>query len=134
MSNLKFFIYGTLKKGGRFADKFDDKRISVKSAIARGTMYSVAGGFPAVIFSPKDDEIFGEIHEYEDEKAIQSAFDLIEGFTKKNYTHNLYNRKIITVFDAAGNCEVCQTYEFNRPVVNLPKVKSGFWEVSNGNN
>lgn len=129
MSILKFFVYGTLKKGGRFAKRFDNKRKSINLATAKGSMYSVGDNFPAVIFNENGGEIFGEIHEYKDEENVRKAFDLIEGFNKKNHVDNFYNRKTITVLDDKGNFLKCQTYEFNYSIDKLPKVDSGLWEI-----
>ena len=129
MKNFKFFVYGTLKKGGRFSDKFNAKRKSVEVGKTYGTMYSVNGDYPAVIFEPDGELLYGEIHEYNDEKEVMLAFDLIEGFVEKDYIHNLYNRKKILVLNSLGNYVKCITYEFNRKVDTFSKVKSGFWET-----
>ncbi len=126
---IRFFVYGTLKKGGRFATKFDSKRLTIRQAVARGTLYNVAGSYPAAIFNVVDDELFGEIHEYEDEQSIYTAFDLIEGFVEKDYKDNLYNRKKILVLDDTGSYVSCHTYEYNKRVDGFSKIKSGFWEI-----
>ncbi len=91
----KFFVYGTLKVGGFFSKKFDKKRLSVKKATDKGTMYNITNSYPAVVFDGKYD-ISGEIHEYADEKEVIKLFDLIEGFIKKIILITIYNRKTIT--------------------------------------
>jgi len=129
MKTNKFFVYGTLKVGGRFATKFDGHRTSVKKATANGSMYSVGNGnFPAVMFNTNN-KIFGEIHEYKNEEEIQKAFNRIEGFYGEGDSDNLYNILKIKVKDTDGNTVECLTYEFNHSVDCLPKIDSGIWEI-----
>ena len=128
MKKIKFFVYGTLKKGGYFSKKFDSRRISIEKAITMGTMFNIGNSYPAVLFDGKG-TITGEIHEYSDEKEVLKNFDLIEGYDKEGYHNNLYNRKEIQVVTKNGNEVTCVAYEFNRLVLGLKTIKSVTWEI-----
>jgi len=128
MSGTKFFVYGTLKVGGRFAGIFDSRRLSVKKATVNGTMYSVSKCYPAVKFN-NNGIIHGEIHEYVDEKEVQEHFNRIEGFYGENVDYNLYNRVKIKVTNEDGNEVDCYAYEFNKDTATLEKVENGIWEI-----
>lgn len=124
-----FFVYGTLKVGGRF-DRFKDVRLSSKPATIAGTMYSVDGAFPALKLGGKG-VVTGELHEIDPKKVEEVAkdFDRIEGCNGGVSDHNFYNRKRVTVQLESGETEEAWVYEFNRPTDKLAKVSSGVWPI-----
>jgi gamma-glutamylcyclotransferase (GGCT)/AIG2-like uncharacterized protein YtfP len=127
---LRVFVYGTLKVGGRLSGPVEGSRISSKEAKADGSMFSVNGAYPAVLFDGKK-SIVGEIHEYRDAKAVLQTMDRIEGFSgtvKAKGAGNLYNRIEVEV-DAGGEKVKCSTYEFNCDTDNLKHIANGVWEI-----
>lgn len=123
---LRVWVYGTLKVGGKFSPRFDEKRLSSQPAIAMGTMYNITGWYPGVKFDGKN-ELQGEIHEYKDKEEVEHAFDSIEGCMGDN-PNNLYNKVKITAL-VNGEPVECISYEFNRSLDNAQVVESGFWEL-----
>lgn len=124
----KFFVYGTLKVGGRFAEPFDSKRQTNIKASTSGVMFSVGGNFPAALFNKKG-LITGEVHTYSDENEVIRKLDSIEGFYGKNDVDNLYNRVVVNVIDEDLRTHECVAYEFNKDTKNMPIVKDGKWRV-----
>lgn len=131
-NTLRVFVYGTLKEGGRFASCFDSRRLSVKEGAINGSMFSVSGAYPAVIFGG-DSIIHGEVHEFADDDAkdVQNHMDGIEGFVEGR-DGNLYNR--ITVDIQVGDELIeCETYEYNSELEALKKrmkqIEDGTWEI-----
>ena len=62
---MKFFVYGTLKVGGRFATRFDHlRRQSVKGVVEGMTLYNL-GWYPGI--KPGKGVVCGEVHEYDNE-------------------------------------------------------------------
>ncbi len=123
---LKVFVYGTLKVGGHFAGRFDDKRNTIKQGTINGTMFSIGGSFPGVVLNGNT-VITGEVHEYSDPARVESALDMIEGYYAEGHDGNLYNKKTVTVKTSDGE-EECMMYEFARSTDDVKEVTSGIWE------
>jgi gamma-glutamylcyclotransferase (GGCT)/AIG2-like uncharacterized protein YtfP len=122
---VKFFVYGTLKKGGRLSGGVAKYLKNVEKGIIRGKLYNV-GAFPAVILGGET-SVKGEIHEFESPEAVHKLLDRIEG-CYGNDPNNLYNKEQVEVLTQEGT-ETCYVYEFNRPVEKLPVIESGEWEI-----
>lgn len=126
----KFFVYGTLKKGGYFAREFDHIRKSNKPAKLKGfSLYSL-GQFPAVW--PGDGEVIGELHEYDEEHCeyVLRRIDRIEGFDGTQ--HSFYFRREIEVETEDGEIELAYVYVLNNarfPGISARKIASGIWDV-----
>lgn len=126
MTELKFFVYGTLKVGGGLAKSFDGVRTSVKVGKIKGTLYDL-GSFPGVKLTGTS-TIIGEVHTYTDSVLVEKALDRIEGFIEKGHPQNLYNRRQIQVETDAG-LETCVMYEFAKDISTFNKIKNGIWKV-----
>ena len=126
MTELKVFVYGTLKVGGRFSKRFDPVRTSVKIGSIKGTLYDL-GSFPGVKLNSSD-EVVGEIHTYTQAEDVEKSLDRIEGYFGENHPHNLYNKKEVEVTTAEG-AEICKVYEFAKDVEKFTKIKEGVWKV-----
>lgn len=131
----KFFVYGTLKKGGRFAHSFDQFRTSSRVATLKGfDLFGVGAngcaGFPGIIKG--DGEVIGELHEY-DEKSIKEVFshmDMIEGYKEEYPETSLYLRDTAQVTLEDGTVEEANIYIFNQEVQdNYPRIDSGIWPI-----
>jgi gamma-glutamylcyclotransferase (GGCT)/AIG2-like uncharacterized protein YtfP len=125
---MKFFVYGTLKVGGHFADRFDEVRVSsVKATLKDHALYNL-GWFPTTA-EEKGSIVVGEVHEYEKEEVVLRHFDRIEGYTEGG-DDNLYDRKVVKVETESG-VEEAYAYIFAR---NLPEdaelIESGEWQLS----
>ena len=126
MNELKIFVYGTLKVGGRFSKRFDQVRTSVKKGTIKGTLYDL-GSFPGVKLGT-DTEVLGEVHTYTQAKEVEASLDRIEGYIGEDHPHNLYNKKQVQVVTDDG-IETCLIYEFARDAEKFTKIKEGIWQV-----
>ena len=132
----KFFVYGTLKAGGRFGKEFDLVRTTaIPAAVSGFDLYSIkaAGGlyFPAAVIG--NGRIIGELHEYPKEiiKNVLKRMDVIEGYDETFDRGSLYVRKIVeaTSLDD-GTVENAYFYQFNWPIEsNYEKITTGFWKI-----
>ena len=132
---MNFFVYGTLKEGGFFANNFDNIRETCKKAVLKGyDMYGIghsgAAYYPGII--PGTGEIHGEVHSY-NKKAMESvlkAIDSIEGYDPNDHESSLYLRKKVLVELEDGTEERVMVYIFNRKIHRYyDKIENGVWDV-----
>jgi gamma-glutamylcyclotransferase (GGCT)/AIG2-like uncharacterized protein YtfP len=130
MKNLPVFVYGTLRQGfGNHSRYLEGKTRIIVNASAKGTMFSV-GGFPALIESPMDKEIKGElvfIQPDNYDKVLQSL-DFLEGYRQHNLEMSMYLRKKVTVMTDGGVPVEAWVYYWNRSVKGLQLIESGCWK------
>jgi gamma-glutamylcyclotransferase (GGCT)/AIG2-like uncharacterized protein YtfP len=123
-----FFVYGTLKVGGHFAEHFDEYRVSSVKANLLGHDLFNLGWFPGIV--PGPGKVIGELHEYRYPDIVTKAMDRIEGYTG-DPKNSLFVRKLVTVtINETGEKVTCHAYEFNsKPSSNAEKVESGIWAL-----
>lgn len=124
---LKVFVYGTLKKGGLFASRFDKFRLTNKPGKVKGTMFSVFGNYPGLVLNGET-EIKGEVHEYSNAEDVEIALDRIEGFLYSGFTDNLYEKRNVVVETDDGS-EECILYEYAQDVSKLTQIQDGEWKL-----
>ena len=124
---LKVFVYGTLKVGGGFAQRFDKFRVSIKTGKIKGTMFNIFNSYPGVVLQG-DNIIKGEVHEYTNAKEVEQALDRIEGYMGEGHAHNLYNKSRVLVNTDDGQ-EECFMYEYARNTANIPKIAEEEWKI-----
>jgi len=112
----KVFVYGTLKVGGRFAERFDNSRMNVEECSINGTMYDTKSGYPMILIGTGD-VITGELHTYDDFAGVLDVMDMIEGYP------TYYSRSVINV----DGEEVFVYHGINEQVASMEKVESGTW-------
>jgi gamma-glutamylcyclotransferase (GGCT)/AIG2-like uncharacterized protein YtfP len=95
---IKVFVYGTLKPGEDNYENFcKDKYITKQSAWVKGSLYDLPMGFPAMVES--DEFVRGVLYHFKDENALL-CIDQLEGYDPRyNQDRNLYERKIVDVYD-----------------------------------
>lgn len=126
---MKVFVYGTLKLGGMFSEKFLPLRISSERATLENfAMFSIRGYYPGIVFS-EGGVVHGEVHEYQHGEAVLAEMDRIEGCGGKNKKDNLYNRYPQTVKLNYGKEVIAQVYIFNGSVAGFKKIESGEWKI-----
>ena len=124
----KFFVYGTLKEGGRFDQKlFSDLRTSVKEATIKGDLFSL-GAFPTIKLDG-DGIVTGEVHTFrkKDVKGITKVMDQIEGYNPLHPGEGLFNRHKIAVALKGGKTVTAWVYEYNGQVDPEDKLENGVW-------
>jgi len=124
----KFFVYGTLKVGGHFANQFDHVRTSsVKATLKNMDLFNL-GWFPTIKHGKG--KVVGEVHEYVDPKRILAIFDQIEGFNPKNPDAGLYVRNEHDVVLETGETVKAIAYTFRQDVpAEAEKIEDGVWKL-----
>ena len=133
----KFFVYGTLKVGGFFAEAFDELRTECKNAKLKGfDLFKIGGGssswFPGIIKGKG--EVIGELHAYNKDyiKEVFANMDAIEGYNEKDPARSLYRREKAVVELEDGSTEEANVYIFNNKMPKeFPKIESGIWPIKN---
>lgn len=126
---LPFFVYGTLMTGFRNHNYLLEGRTRIiVNASAKGTMFSV-GGFPALIESPMDGEIKGELAYIQPDKyeRVMKELDGLEGYYERFPERSMYLRKKTTVMTAGGAPVEAWVYYWNRSIERLEHVPEGDW-------
>lgn len=127
---IKFFVYGTLRVGGHFAEQFNGVRISSTPAKIKGDLFQAGGFFPGIALGG-DNDVYGEVHEYSDADGVKAAMDGIEGYSEGR-KNNLFNRKEVEATTRDGETIKAFVYEYGKPN-DLRKgggrIESGKWEV-----
>lgn len=122
------FVYGSLKIGGRFSHGFEEKRVSVRPATLKGTLYKWKY---AALALAGDRTIHGELHLYKDFSTVVRRMDRIEGFHKRNDENNLYNKNVVEVKTEDGNKTRAITYTLNTHRISVEGceiIEDGVWQ------
>lgn len=126
MSELKVFVYGTLKVGGKFAATYDKVRKSVKVGKIKGILYNL-GFYPGVKLGG-DSVVIGEVHTYTNKEEVEKSLDRLEGYYGTGNKSNLYNKETVKVSTDDGD-EDCLVYEYNNFIDNNRIIPEGVWKV-----
>jgi gamma-glutamylcyclotransferase (GGCT)/AIG2-like uncharacterized protein YtfP len=123
-----FFVYGTLKEGGHFAEGFNEFRVRSDKANLQGYNLYDLGWFPGIV--PGSGKVIGELHEYENPDTVLKVMDRIEGYTGRP-VDSLFIRKLVTVtVNETGEKVTCNAYVLNgEPSSSAKKIDSGVWEL-----
>lgn len=132
---MNFFVYGTLKIGGYFANVFDRVRVSHCAATLDGyVMYSIGESktalFPGIV--PGAGTIHGEVHTFKEEykNEVLATMDSIEGFQEYDKKGSFYIRKKVTVTLNTGEKETVFAYVYNFDILDhYNKIENGVWDV-----
>lgn len=135
MGKNRFFVYGTLKVGGRFAGYLDNIRTSSRQAILQNhDLFSIGqsgyAAYPGAV--PGTGDIIGELHEYggADLKSVLKILDDIEGYYEYDEKNSLYIRTRKDIFLKTGEEVEAFVYIFNQPIkISYNKIESGVWEI-----
>ena len=131
-SEIRVFVYGTLKPGERFHQSYcADRLTSAQPAIARGQLFHLSlCGYPAM--TDGDRPVRGFLLSFT-EPSILSNLDWLEDYDPNSSPElNSYNRQEIEVFDVDGN-SLGQAWAY---IMNTERVRAnggidlidGWWE------
>ena len=117
LSEVNFFVYGTLKRGECRQHMWPSTPSVVEEAWVFGELYD-AGSYPALLSG--DDKVLGELWSFRqaDFDAIVKVLDDIEEY-RPGDPYNLYSRKVIDCETLSGRRTVAQTYLYAR-LLDLP--------------
>jgi gamma-glutamylcyclotransferase (GGCT)/AIG2-like uncharacterized protein YtfP len=120
-----FFVYGSLKIGNFFSERFNAFRIRSEKASVKGYDLFNFGHFPGIIEGKG--LITGEVHMYRDVDTVLNIMDRIEGYFG-DHEQSLYVRKKEKVITAKGEEIEAYIYIFNRELPSYAKkIESGVW-------
>lgn len=137
-----FFVYGTLKIGGYYANDFDKFRISSeKATINNMNLYKISY-YPGML--PGIGIVTGELHKYKNPKIVTQLMDRIEGYKPKlKPEFSLFKRKRMIVITETGKeieanlyiynykitgKEIKYNYEYQIKEVKL--IENGIWNIN----
>ena len=89
------FVYGTLTRVGWNRDRFCADALSVEPATARGTLYLLPAGFPAMVEG--DGTVHGEAMTFPDLPGKLAELDWLEGYRPGQPERSLYVRREVEV-------------------------------------
>jgi gamma-glutamylcyclotransferase (GGCT)/AIG2-like uncharacterized protein YtfP len=95
------FVYGTLKPNeANYAKYCAGKTIAQQQAIAYGDLFALPMGYPAMIIGSA--QVHGYLLSFPDASILESL-DELEDYQSDRASHaNLYDRRLIEVFDLQG--------------------------------
>ncbi|MBW4564084.1 MAG: gamma-glutamylcyclotransferase [Mojavia pulchra JT2-VF2] len=106
-TNMKFsatvrvFVYGTLKPGEVNYKRYcADKVVNAKRAIARGQLFALPMGYPAMTL--EESKVYGYLLSFAESKILSQLDDLEDYQPTRQIRENLYNRQQIEIFDLQG--------------------------------
>lgn len=122
-----FFVYGTLKEAGYFAEAFDQFRVNSQKASIDGFAIYDLGSFPAIA-KKEGCTVNGELHEYTDPEAVTMMMDNIEGYNEARDV-GLYLRRRLTVGLEDGTEVEANAYVFGSEIPEgAHEIKNGTWD------
>tara|TARA_R100000027_G_scaffold61057_1_gene52187 strand:- start:21883 stop:22317 length:435 start_codon:yes stop_codon:yes gene_type:complete len=129
--DLRVFVYGTLKPGGFYWQRFCEGKVDRWwPARTRGEVYHLPIGYPASVFGG-DCWIQGVVLEMKDIEAMK-GLDSLEGFDPYRTVGNDYRRLRVEVFDLESDrVDRVWSYEMDlRKIVGQGgiRVESGNWQ------
>lgn len=131
---LEVFVYGTLKRGGRYWAEFCEGRVEAsRPARIKGTLYDLHLGYPGARFD-ESGWIAGEILTFPDPSDL-ARLDFLEGYLPgRAEAENEYLRFEVEAFDPEGEpVGLVWAYEVTRSTLEKcggTKLEDGSWPLS----
>ncbi len=132
--HLPVFVYGTLRVGGRFHDRWLAGRFTSvgPATLDGGIMWDNHGAYPMLVLDPSAGAVTGELFEIDEAIFAQvlAGLDHLEGHVPEE-DGNLYERVVVEVATDAGPVAawiyVMAESEIPRLDAELPRIASGDW-------
>lgn len=121
---MLLFVYGTLKRGGKYHAYLEEANLVAEHASAKGTLYDTELGYPAFSLAGNDD-ITGEVYDIPD--VLWPALDFLEDCVGEE--SDLYEKKILTVQTENGSAEAVVYIARHQDLLKT-KISSGNWEIA----
>lgn len=131
---LPVFVYGTLRVGGRFHDRYlADRFVSVRPATLRNAqMWDNHGSYPMVVVGASTGAVTGEVFDIVEDRydEVLAGLDHLEGHVPGR-RGSLYEREVVEVEAADGVVSawiyVMASSEVARLDADLPRLPGGDW-------
>ncbi len=130
MTEMKFFVYGSMTEGLVHFSKIKDFVLSSKPAQIKGSAYRLKVGYP-VVLEEGQDMVSGLVVSLNNNALLIGLLDEFHGLNSLHPEKSLYYRKEV-VADLGDSKEIVNTYFLNP--VKLPKnsvhIENGDWILS----
>lgn len=120
---MLLFVYGTLKRGGKYHTYLEEASLAAEHATAKGELFDTGMGYPALSLAGNDD-INGEVYDIPD--VLWPALDFLEDCVGEET--DLYEKKTIAVQTEGGIVEAI-VYVAKQNGLLKDKIASGIWEI-----
>ncbi|WP_067730340.1 gamma-glutamylcyclotransferase [Oceanobacillus damuensis] len=122
----KLFVYGTLRMQEENCSYLKNAKCLHDQTWIYGKLYDTNKGYP-VMKENNVEKVYGELYEVSDEQL--AAIDRLEGY-REGGSDNLYERKLVAVFDDFGPVAEALTYITGRSLADSTDViPFGDWKV-----
>lgn len=138
ITNLPFFVYGTLRNGqDNYPRHLDGRTEDEATGVVDGyRMLGYEDGFPFALDGEPGETITGEVMWIKPEQyeTVLASMDRLEGYNpeRENRSKNLYTREVVTVLLDDGSSVQAwmyvSTYEYGYLLSRgVPAIPSGDW-------
>jgi gamma-glutamylcyclotransferase (GGCT)/AIG2-like uncharacterized protein YtfP len=126
---IAIFVYGTLQRKGRYAKQFVKYRKACEPVkITKHKLYT-NGTYPLMIPSDDEtDEVYGELHLYNQPKEVLKAMHRIEGYRENDPKHSLFVFKHVSNAEIQGKKYRVYAYLYNGDVSGKSLLVKGKWK------
>ena len=121
---MLLFVYGTLKRGGKYHDYLEEAELVEEQAVAKGTLYDTGMGYPALVLTGAS-LVKGEIYDIPD--VLWPALDYLEDYSG-NPENDLYDKVTIQVTSANKTYETFVYVAKDKRLLKQ-RISTGNWEV-----
>lgn len=131
MTEMKFFVYGSLVEGLVHFQKIKDFVIATSPATVQGTAYRLKVGFPVVVAEGRD-QIPGQIVTLKASDILNHFLDEFHGFDQQDEGQSLYFRRLTLAQKEDGSEETVWIYFLNpeRIPSNAALILGGDWQTT----
>jgi gamma-glutamylcyclotransferase (GGCT)/AIG2-like uncharacterized protein YtfP len=128
MNGQLLFVYGSMAEGMVHFEKIKDLIVSVVPAVARGTVYRLKIGYPAMVLNGSD-FIHGNLVEFKPNEVIWHLLDGFYGYNQQEPSKSLFLRETVNVL---ANNSMLPTWIYVLPAekvpINAQVIAGGNWQ------
>ena len=130
MNGQLLFVYGSMAEGMVHFEKIKDLIVSVVPAVARGTVYRLKIGYPAMVLNGQD-FIHGNLVELKSSEVLWHLLDGFYGYNQQDPGKSLYLRETVNVM-AKDTLMPAWVYvlPFEKIPVNAQVIAGGDWKAA----
>jgi gamma-glutamylcyclotransferase (GGCT)/AIG2-like uncharacterized protein YtfP len=130
MNGQLLFVYGSMAEGMVHFEKLRDFIESVVPAVARGTVYRLKIGYPAMVLNGQD-FIHGNLVELKSNEVLWHLLDGFYGYNQQDPGKSLYLRESVNVL---ANNTLVPAYVYVLPPEKVPingqVISGGDWQAA----
>ncbi len=129
MTEMKFFVYGSMSEGLVHFQKIKDFIVQSVPAYFKGTAYRLKVGYP-VVLSDGEDSVPGLLVTLNATDLLVNLLDEFHGFHKQDVSQSLYFRQEVSVRTANDQEEKAWVYTLNpkKLPANASLIPHGDWK------